>query len=258
MRSKQVSVHGRDLRRQLPGWYEQPLGRLLQEAERSALDRVLANLFGYHLLQVGAVGWETELLAASRIGHRVILDPDGVDGAAGGIVHGQATALPIATDSVDAIVLPHTLEFEPDPHQVLREAERVLVSEGHVVILGFNPWSLWGLWRVLPRRRRQMPWCGDFLSQVRIRDWLALLGFDIQAAHEIFFRPPLGGKALMKRLQLFDRLGQRYWPFLGAVYVLVAVKRVSTLTQIKPRWRTRARLVGSGVAAPSRRSGPSS
>ena len=52
--------------------------------------------------------------------------------------------LPFEAQSVDLIVMPHTLEFTSDPHRLLREAERVLMPEGQLIILGFNSLSLWG------------------------------------------------------------------------------------------------------------------
>ena len=246
-----------ELRRQLRAWYVRPLGQLVQATEQDLLNRVLSNLFGYHLVQIGAVGWEEHLLAASRIQHRVVLDKEGIANGAYDSVSGEPDSLPIATDSVDAIVLPHTLEFAHDPHQILREAERALISEGRLIIIGFNPWSLWGLWRLLRGGRKQAPWCGQFLSQVRVSDWLALLGFGIETVHECFFRPPLGRRAIMNRLAFFDQLGPRWWPVFAGLYVLVAIKRVSTLTPLKPRWRTRRRLLTGGVIEPSTRTNQS-
>jgi SAM-dependent methyltransferase len=163
-----------------------------------------------------------------------------------------AQALPILTDSVDVVVLAHTLEFEQDPHQVLREADRVLVPEGHVVILGFNPWSPWGLWHVLVSRWSRPPWSGQFRSLWRIKDWLALLGFDTTVSRGFFFRPPLRHDGVMHRLKVMEKLGQRFWPFAGAVYIIVAKKRVMRPTPIRPRWRPGRSLVGAGLVKSNR------
>lgn len=231
-------------------WYAQGLGQWLLENEQQQLDRILPNLFGYHLIQVGHMV-DADLLYSSRISHRVVVDSEIRDqeaATAGPTLLGRPDALPLQRDSVDVVVLPHILEFEASPHEVLREVERVLVAEGHVVILGFNPWSLWGLWRLLRRRRGHPPWYGTFRSVLRLKDWLALLGYDIIMARNDFYRPPLRHAGLMRRLSFLERLGNRWWPFLGGAYVIVARKRVVTLTPIKPRWRPRRRLVQVDLA----------
>lgn len=239
------------LARRQRAWYRLRLGRLLLEAEQERLSQILPDLFGYHLLQVGRIA-DADLLPSSRIAHRVVLDadPDMPTSAPPGL-YARPDALPIASDSVDVVILPHTLEFEPDPHQVLREAERVLIAEGTLVILGFNPWSLWGLWRLILMRRNDPPWRARFLSLSRIRDWLALLGFDEVDTHPYFFRPPLHHETTMKKLTFMETMGKRCWPQLSGAYVLVAKKRVSTLTPIKPRWRQQRSLIGARWAEPS-------
>ena len=234
-------------------WLQHSYGRLLDSAVRAELERVLPNLFGYHLLQLGA--WDGEnLLSGSRIQHCVVIDTCvDMDAARCGVV-AAIDALPIATDSVDVVLLPHALEFNDRPHDVLREVDRVLVPEGHVVIVVFNPLSLWGLARLWLGRRRRAPWNGRFFTATRIKDWLALLGFDVVLSRSIFFRPPLRHEPMLQRLQFMERLGARWWPMFGAVTVLIGRKRVATLTPIKPRWRPRRSLVAAGLAEPTQRS----
>ncbi len=241
------------IRRALRGWYTRPVGQLLLEMERQALDEILPTLFGYHIVQIGCLLGD-DLMAASRVSHRILLDPDAGDGETlhPGLV-AYPDALPIATDSVDVALLPHTLEFERDPHQILREVDRILIPEGHVVVLGFNPWSLWGARRLVRRRRRHTPpWAGDFLSVTRVKDWLALLGFDVVTIRRHFYRPPLRQRRLLARLGFLERWGGRLWPHFSGAYVVVAKKRVATLTPIKPRWRPRPKLVGK-LAGPTTR-----
>ena len=157
------------------------------------------------------------------------------------------------SESVDVVVLPHLLEFEPDPHQVLRETERILIGEGHLVILGFNPWSLWGLWRTVLAWRGEPPWCGRFFGIARIKDWLALLGFDIIKARRFYFRPPLPSEGVMSKLELLERIGRTCWPYLGGAYIVVAKKRVATVTPVKTSWRAHRQIISSGIAEPSTR-----
>jgi SAM-dependent methyltransferase len=197
------------------------------------------------------------LLGSSRVRLHIVVDdkrriteaPDAPGHVLGVLAH--SPVLPVQSDSVDVVVLPHTLEFETAPHDTLREVERILVAEGHAVILGFNPFSLWGLWRLFRwNRRAHPPWHGAFRSMLRIKDWLALLGFDIVLIRTFFFRPPLRHVGMMRRLAWLERLGGRLWPYLGGAYIVVARKRVVTLTPIKPRWRPRRSLLPD-VAKPT-------
>lgn len=236
-------------------WAVAAPGRWFQAEERAQLSEALSTLFGYYLLQVGDF-YPKNCLAGTRILNRLVLDVAVDRNALQEHGHSGVSALPeslpLATDSHDVVVLPHTLEFAQDSHQVLREADRILIPEGYVVILGFNPWSLWWFWRLLLRWRGQPPWNGRFISQSRLRDWLRLLGFEITHARQYFFRPPLAQKLIMRRLRFLDNLGRRWWPFLGAGYILVAKKRVIPLTRIRPRIRTPRRLATADWVGNSR------
>ena len=238
--------------RQLREWYQRPFGQLLASAEQEELDRILPNLFGYHLLQIGVGGHG--LMSASRILHRVIVTEDKEVVGDQSIVVGHPVSMPIAPDSIDALLLNHALEFTDDPHQVLRESERILVPEGNIVVLGFNPVSLWGLWRLFRFRSKRVPWCCRILTIRRIRDWLALLGFEVTLSRQFFFRPPVQHQGITSRLQFLEKWGARWWPLLGSVYILTARKKVSTFTPIKPRWRPQRSLV-AGFADRATRNG---
>ncbi len=217
---------------------------------------VLPNLFGYYLLQVGCPG-RIDLLAASRIRHSIVMLLESPRRTGGGQNHGDlygvADALPFAAESLDVIVLPHVLEFTTDPHQVLREVERTLIPEGHVIITCFNPWSLWTLWRWVGWRRRNPPWSGHFHSSAKVQDWLGLLGFDTLMVRSFVYYPPVQHGALIRQLRLFEHLGRRFQPFGGAVYILLAKKRLATLTPISPRWRFHNKLLPGGAPEPTAR-----
>jgi len=238
----------------LDGWYASPVGREMLVAEHAQLDEVLGNLFGYHLLQLGSPA-QRAFQDHSRVSRRILMDI--CSGACGGqekgLFRGEAPALPVRGDSLDVLLLPHVLEFTPSPHEVLREAERTLVPEGHVVILGFNPLSPWQFLRWALGWRGRLPWCGCFYSAARVRDWLALLGFEVTELRHYFWRLPVQQSAILHRLAFLDRLGRRLWPILGAGYVLVARKRVSTLTPIRPRWRPVRALRPAGIVEPTPR-----
>ncbi len=247
-RAYSCQVSAAHSRKRLRDWYHSEVGQALGDQEQYQLDEVLSNLFGYHLVQLGHP-LERDLLEASRIHHRVVVESESENVPAVSCLS-DFCALPFASDSLDVVVLPHTLEFEHDPHQLLREVERTLIPEGHVVILGFNPWSLWGWLRVLVGWRHHVPWCGHFFSTLRIRDWLALLGFDTVLVRGYFYRPPIQHKGVLQRLLPLERWGGHWWPFAGAGYILVAKKRVTTLTPIKPRWRSQ-RILGGRLAEPT-------
>ena len=235
----------------LAEWFKRRPGSFVLEAECASLDAVLPNLFGYHLLQVGALG-TVDLTRGSRILDRHVLS---IDKSQERVValRAQAHELPIQSDSIDVVLLPHVLEFDTHAHDTLREVQRVLVAEGHVILTGFNPWSMCGLWSLVLRRQGRVPWNAQFLSLNRIKDWLALLGFDVERIDSVFYRPPLRAEKMMKRLQFMETLGRRVGGSFAGSYVIVAKKRVSTLTPIRPKWSSRRRLVSVGIAEPTAR-----
>lgn len=236
----------------LDAWYGSTLGKELVAQEQECLERMLRDTFGYYLLQVGASTGFSEAIRASRIRQRILL-PDEVSPHTLGIqVVASPSSLPIAADSVDAVFLPHTLEFSADARQVLRETERVLIPEGRLVLLGFNSLSMWGAGSLVRRRQGRVPWCGNFLTPYRVGDWLSLLGFDIEMQEMMMFRPPWR-RALLKDLSFLDSMGRRFWPLLGGVYAIRAVKRVSTLTPMRPSWKSRRPVLAGGAVEPTAR-----
>ena len=242
-----VSQRALSLRR----WYRRPLGRLLADVEFSALADQLPNIFGYHLMVIDPP-WDDCSLSASRIPHHVVQRIQSDPLAVAGLI-GDTESWPVMTDTVDAIILPHTLEMTPDPHQVLREADRSLIPDGHLVILGFNPLSLWGVRRLLSRRAREMPWSGRFLSMQRIEDWLSLLGFDTLESRYLFHRPPVQNSRLLEKLQFLEPRTPHGRMLLAGSYILVARKRTLVMTAIKAGHATTRRLFPVGVPSSSQR-----
>jgi len=230
------------------GWLESPLGSAVLAAERAVLQEELGDVFGFELLQVGAWGG-SQLALAARTQHRRLIDPQA---SGNGAIRADYHSLPIATGSVEAVLLPHTLEQASRPHDLLRETDRVLRGEGHLVICGFNPLSLWGL-RHLVGARRFPPVVSRLLTDHRVRDWLRLLGFEIVSTRRYLFTPPWQGLAAGRApAWLEDRGPQFAAPFAGA-YLLKARKRVHAITPIRPVWQKKPQLVG-GLAKPTSRS----
>lgn len=212
-------------------WFETPLGRYLLERELAYLDGVVVDLFGFNALQIGLP--EQDFLRASRIPLRCR------SGAAGPVhLRCDPEFLPVAANSVDVCLLPHALEFAPNPHQILREVQRVLMPEGHLLVTGFNPWSLWGVRRALMTGADDYPWCGRFINLPRLKDWLALLGFEIAGGRMSCYAPPLSREHWLGRFRFMEAAGDRWWPIAGGVYFVDAVKRVPGIRVITPKWNS--------------------
>jgi SAM-dependent methyltransferase len=229
----------------LQDWFATPAGRYLLDWEQSRFEAAVPDIFGYHALQLGLP--MLDALSANRMPHRWLATT--VPGAVQAPLREPAlltdfAALPFPAASLDLVVLPHTLDSHPDPHATLREVARVLVPEGRVVICGFNPASLWGL-----RQRREawyrrwhigtplLPELGQAIGNWRLRDWLHLLDFEIESGHYGCYLPALGTEKWLRRLSWMDKMGPRWWPIFGAVYFLVAVKRVHGVRLMGASWK---------------------
>lgn len=213
-------------------WLASPPGSYLFAREQAYFDTAVADIFGYHALQLGLE--QVDLLRSSRIPLRVRVAPRGAVG-----LRADFRDLPVESNSVDLMVLPHTLEFSEHPHQVLREVARVLRPEGHVVIAGFNPLSLWGLRRSVGRSR-DFPWNGRFIHLPRVKDWFALVGLEIVAGSMACYAPPCAEQKWLDRFGFMEKAGDRWWPIAGGVFFLQAIKRVRGIRLIVPKWSDRA------------------
>jgi SAM-dependent methyltransferase len=236
--------------RERAAWLTAPLGQDLLRAEGELLAGVLDDVFGLELLQVGRWGASRALLAASRTRRQTVVaeqpDPGVVD------VVARLTALPVQRGSVDAVLLPHTLEFEADPQAVVREADRVLAGEGQLIVLGFRPWSLWGL-RAAASRSGFPPGLRRILPEGRLRDWLGLLGYEVVLSHHYLYSRPWEVTSDRRRVLRRGLLN----PLPAAAYLLKARKRIYTLTPVRPRFvREKRRLLGGLVEPASRTPSP--
>jgi SAM-dependent methyltransferase len=227
-------------------WFEGPLGARVLREETALAPLALDNVFGFELLQLGAWGPGRHLLEGARTQHTTLLAPELNNGVT---LCAPLESLPFRSDSIDAILLPHTLELVEDPYAVLREAERVLTGEGCLIICGFNPFSGWGARRSFGRyfgRPAFPPGTQRMLSERRLRDWVALLGFDVDSVQGYLgFLPLKGGAAEVRSRR----------PLTAGGYLLKARKRVATLTPVRPRRRVRQRVL-VGAAEPTHKVGP--
>ena len=212
----------------LSEWFATPQGDYVLAREQAYFDRTVSDMFGYNALQLGLP--EHDFLQSNRIPLRF-----SAGNQAGNAVRLICTELPFDSDCMDLVVLPHTLEFAAYPHQILREAARVLRPEGNLIISGFNPHSLWGLHRALGRRQG-CPWHGQFIALHRIKDWLALLGFEVAGIRFAAYAPPFHQAKWLERFAFMEAAGDRWWAVSGGVYFVHAIKRVHGMRLIKPKW----------------------
>lgn len=233
----------------LSSWWDLALGRALLAAESELLAEALEDVFGWELLQVGAWGNARELLAGSRTRRQSLIAAADLPVSADIIA--RPSRLPVLGDCVDAVLLPHTLEFAADPYAVLREVDRVLTGEGQLLVLGFRPWSLWGM-RARWSRSGFPPGMRRLLSERLLREWLVLLGFEVTVARRYLYLGPWSrGLARGEGTGRMLRAGLTY-PLPAGAYLLRARKRLYTMTPVRPRLREKTAVIGALVKPTTR------
>lgn len=254
-----------------PAWAASPAGRYVLDWEQAQLDRAVSNVFGYRALQLGLP--QLDALRENRMPCRaLVLDaasaialpctlpgasaPSGAPAqalAARNPVWCDLSDLPFATQSVDLLVLPHTLEFTGDPHRLLREAERVLIHEGRLIVFGFNTLSLWGIRQFTGKLTGHpfIPAQPGLIAFKRIKDWLKLLGFEPEQGRFGCYRPPFASERWLARHAFMEAAGDRWWPVFGAVYGITAIKRARGMHLVGPLKVKKPVLVPSLKAATS-------
>jgi SAM-dependent methyltransferase len=243
----------------LSAFLSSPPGLYALAWEQQHLNACVADIFGYHALQLGLPEIDAlrenrmplRFCAADRLPDAWRLDDGGPRRVA---VISRYEELPFASASIDLVVMPHILEFAQEPHQVLREVDRVLVPEGHVVITGFNPASLWGLRQGMTRlgMSNYLPRSGQFIALPRLKDWLKLLSFEVNRGRFGCYAPWARSDRWLSRWRFAEKAGDRWWPVLGSVYLLTAIKRVRGMRLIGPVWRRKDERVPALVPVANR------
>jgi SAM-dependent methyltransferase len=246
----------------LTSWYGTEQGRYVLHWEQTQIDVAVTDVFGFHALQLGLPDFD--FLRESRIPLRMVTaltaptrsptqsQPPQSQPPQPPHLLCETQALPLASQSMDLVLLPHVLEFSSQSHAILREAERVLRPEGQIVITGFNPLSLWGLRRALPSAQSQMPFQGQFIGLHRLKDWLTLLGLELNGGRFGCYAPPFSNATWLRRAAFMEKAGDRWWPIAGAVYAVRAIKRVVGARMVTPAWRQR-RAAAPGLVQVARR-----
>lgn len=237
----------------LDAWLKQPSGIYVRTWEQMILDKLTADIFGFNAVQIGLP--QMDCLAASRMPNKWIVNdvllaesPNKI-----ALLH-DFDDLPFNTHSLDLVVLPHVLEFASDPHQILREVERVLIPEGRLIICGLNRTSLWGVRQAMARLAGSefLPDSGEFIGFLRLKDWLNLLNMEVGRGHFGCYAPPFKTRTWLQRFHFMEEAGERWWPFFGAAYVVQAIKRVQGMHLIGPAWKNKRARVPKAVPATNR------
>jgi SAM-dependent methyltransferase len=225
----------------LEQWFESPLGKSILTEEQLLVDDKLRNLFGYHLLQM-SMHRNLNLAGQSTIRHQFAMTPTiQSQGRCAAIT--DPSNLPLESDSIDVVVLHHVLEYSQTPHQMLREAARVTVPHGHVLIVGFNPWSFMGMRALMSRPLPSTVWQNRHVGIGRLFDWLSLLDLSVVSIDYCFYKLPLKQGMFLDKMQLLEQIGKKYHLPFGGCYVMVAKKETATLTPVRPRWFNKSSLV---------------
>lgn len=207
-------------------WGYHAHGRYLLDLERHYLEQILPQFFGYHLLQVGGPITEP-YLEASLINHHIYLDPTSRKGFSGSEVHSNLYYLPFHSSSLDVVVLPHVLENIQRPVEFLTAVYDALIAEGHIVVIGFNPISLWGLAKHL--RSEDLLWRHAKMQTAgKVKQWLHTVGFEVIQQQRMGYCWPALTQSVMHKTLFLEPLGHACWRMCGAVYMIVARKRVVT------------------------------
>ena len=232
---------------ELNDWFSSSLGCMLLNAEYELIGEWATDLFGYQLLDLSPFDGDLSYLDRCAIKNKVHIGPSANPAGHQLELCALPEQMPVATDYIDAVILLHALDFATDPRQVLRESERVLIPEGRLIVCGFNPYSLWGLRRWLPGAGKGLPWKGQFISYARLRDWFSLLGFDVERTTTRMFKLPVQHQEWLGKLDKLESLGQKWLPWFAGVYMVQAVKRVSTVTPVRPLWHLDRKLSKAAV-----------
>jgi SAM-dependent methyltransferase len=216
-------------------WIETPIGSSLLDHEQSWMDQSLENVFGYNAIQIGPS--KLDCLRSNRIQCKIRFcfstnSPLKVNYSNTLIV--SQDFLPLESQSVDLFVLSHVLETVKNPHHFLREVERVLIPEGKLIICGFNPVSLWAIYRKF-NENDFVVGMNKWIGISRLKDWCELLDLQIVGGQFSTYLPPINSQRWIKRFKWMESAGARWWPTAGAVYYLTAIKRNSCINLIRPK-----------------------
>ena len=209
-------------------WFNSPLGRYIYALEYMYIKPIVVDTFGFYAIQMS--NFDIDFLDHSRIYNKFSLNSNQAD------LITTNEALPFDESSVDLLIAPHILEQMSEPYKLLKEIHRVLLPEGRLIITGFNPASLWGLRKFLSFDI-DFPWNTKFLSLSKIKEWLSIVGLEMVEGKMGCYVPPIQHSSWLKKLEVMEKLGDRWWPMFGGFYFLVIQKKVPGMIPIQPLWQ---------------------
>lgn len=243
----EVTEGGHSRQQELECWFQSTLGRSLLASQRQIIANIIPNFFGFMQIELG-VSHRVPMGNSSNIGNKYLVIPEWVGDLPTNVLVSETDELSLDTDSVDLLILHHTLDYATDPHQTLREAARVLKSTGHLVLIGFNPTSVWGFRRLF-NRAKKAPWNNRFISGKRVEDWLNLLHFEVGELAYHYYGLPFNNGAY-KQFMWLNNIINTQVP-LGAYYILSAQKQTFSRIQQKQHWLRSTPAVGLRLSGTS-------
>ncbi len=247
-------------------WYKTLSGKNSLQTIDRLCGEAMSEIFGYYALQIGLLSSQHDLLSNSRIAAGFsLVEKDSLEftdksdanknninlvsqGTSHNLIVSTNEQLPVETDNIDLVIATHALELSKDPHQILREIDRVLVPEGHCILIGFNPFSLLQAGRLFKPEFYKKGNDEKMRSAHRVRDWFSVLGFEVMDLHYFGFRPRVKNQKVFERLSWLEKLGNTAWPVLGNMYMLHVKKQVVAMRPHKKVWKAPAVLTGGKVA----------
>ncbi|SBS30629.1 hypothetical protein MSP8887_02595 [Marinomonas spartinae] len=216
-------------------WYESDLGQHLRHIEVTEVEKEIDHAVGYYLVIQSPVQKIT--LESHRLRETMLIAPELELGAPKNTVVAKSNELPFESDGIDVHVMHHTLDLSVMPHDDLREAARTLLPSGKLIIVGFNPWSLWGLRRFFSKRAGA-PWNAQFINHRRLEDWLKVAGLSLDNKRFVSFEPPFHNSRWRRRFAWIRSLLKPLKLPFGGVYIMTATKLSPRYIPLKPRWKT--------------------
>lgn len=233
---QKASIKGAEREYLLNQWFKTSLGQQLIFEQSDCLQSIMKSKFGQHLLQLDT-GLYQPLVPTAPVGCLALMALEN-NSAACPVIQGTPEQLPFSPDSIDHILLHHTLDYCEDPYQALRQSQFALTEGGYLIVVGFNSFSWWGLRKLFSFGSKNIPWKGRFLSANRVHDWLEVLDLEVQEHYSLLHSLPIRKASLHEKFYWLDRLSQLILPKFGGCYILVAKKNVGSVTLMGKQWRT--------------------
>ncbi|MBN2689908.1 MAG: methyltransferase domain-containing protein [Gammaproteobacteria bacterium] len=225
----------KDYNAKLDFWYQEPLGKVVYASEQELIASYLKNRFGHYLLQVGGSRC-SGYVTASPIQNKIYLSEERVSGVYDATIQAKYEDLPFQLNSVDVALVAHALESAKKPQKLLSELFHVLLPNGYLLIIGFNPVSCWKLASIFQDKSR-MPWLGNWHTISKVNEWLQEVGFDIIEYNSCFFNFPTTNKTLSQHGKYLEMLGSAVLPSCGAIYAILAKKTVLSMIPLQKNRR---------------------